>query len=90
LAVDNEKLAREESKRIDTRVKKTGGAMLLIFDLHPLDRSLGTIAGKLLEVHRMKVSESHLRYFGLQNPILDYRSYKKVPKFGLSQRLFLK
>jgi hypothetical protein len=33
------------------RVKKTGGAMLLIFDLHPLDQSLGTIAGKLLEAH---------------------------------------
>jgi hypothetical protein len=33
------------------KAKKTGGATLPIFDLHPLDQSLGTIAGKLLEAH---------------------------------------
>ena len=36
------------------RAKKTGGAALLTFDLHPPvhSLSLGTIAEKLLEVHR--------------------------------------
>ena len=36
------------------RAKKTGGATLPIFDFQPLGKSLGTIAGKLLEAHHQE------------------------------------